>query len=487
VNSIRVQLTAVVLSMMLLWISVDTVLNIRVLRGSFEVHRQEDITAIAQAVESGLRSVMNAGRKDMLHQTLEALGRGSETARVRVVDDTGRIIASSDPNDPKRLPVVPPEAAFGPNAVLVSGIFETVDGRRVTTSYTPVIFTRDCMRCHDTLRTIRAAIQLSMSFEATQTALSEVQNTLLVSSLTAFIVVGAMLWFATAFLIARPMRELEELMERVEAGDFTVRARPGNDEVGRLAERFNYMVSELSNTHEELKRTHADELERADRLATVGELAAGVAHEIKNPLAGISGAIEVIASELPPDDPDREIFAEVLVQINRVDKTLRDMLNFARPTQPAMVTSDINAVIRSFVPLLSRTPEHARIKRITELAENLPELNLDPDQIGQVLVNLSLNAFQSAAPDGTVAIRTRLNERDHTVELEVEDSGPGIKPDVAERIFKPFFTTKAKGTGLGLAICLRIARDHGGDLILADKGALGGARFILKIPLSAKS
>lgn len=486
-KSIRVQLTAVVLSMLFLWISVDTILNTRVIRQTFQIHQEEDVQAIGYAVEAGLRAAMNSGRKEFLHQTLEALAQRPELKRVRVVARDRRIISSSQHNDSTHMLETPPEIVFGEGAVHVGGIRDYIDGNAVTTSYTPVQFTSDCMSCHAAMPPIHAAIQLSMSFDASEEALHDVQNTLIISTLTVFVVVGAMLWFATGFLIAKPTKELEDLMQRVETGDFQVRAKPGPDEIGRLARRFNYMVTELQNTHDELQRTHAEQLERADRLATVGELAAGVAHEIKNPLAGISGAIEVIASDLPADDPNAEIFAEVLVQIRRVDKTLRDMLNFARPTEPTMVLGDLNKLVRSHTPLLSRNPEHAAIQREITLAESLPQLNLDTDQIGQILVNLSLNALQAAAPEGTIAIRTRLADDGESVELEVEDSGPGIRPDATDKIFKPFFTTKAKGTGLGLAICRRIARAHGGDLNLAGPGKLGGARFILKIPLPTDS
>lgn len=482
-KSIRVRLTAVVLGMLFIWISVDTILNTRVIKDAFRVHQQEDIRSIGYAVEAGLRAAMNSGQKEFLRQTLEALTQRPELTRVRVIKEDRKVVSSSDADDSGWLATDPPAEVFGANATHIGGIREMLKGQQVTTSYTPVKFTKDCMRCHASMPPVHAAIELSMSFNASDEALHRVQNTLLISTLTVFLMAGVVLWITTGFLISKPTHELEKLMQRVEGGDLSVRARPGHDEIGRLAHRFNYMVTELQGTRDKLQQTHAEQLERADRLATVGELAAGVAHEIKNPLAGISGAIEVIASELPSDDPHAEIFAEVLVQIRRVDKTLRDMLNFARPAEPRMVLTDLNELVRNHIPLFSRGPEHSAVSQEIDLADSLPGLNLDPDQIGQILVNLSLNARQAAAPEGTVAIRTYLDNGDGTVVLEVEDSGPGIPPDIANDIFKPFFTTKSKGTGLGLAICRRIARAHDGDLILAPVGKLGGARFVVKIPL----
>jgi len=241
---------------------------------------------------------------------------------------------------------------------------------------------------------------------------------------------------------------------------------------------------------------HRERLERAERLATLGQVAASLAHEIRNPLAGIAGAVGVMADELPDTDPRKEIMDEILSQTRRLTKTVQDLLTFARPATPLLASCDLHQVLDRVLLLLAEDPIAKRIRLVRNYSPGLPRLEADDKQLGQVFLNLLLNAAQAMHGDGQVTITTRLNGArgadgeppaaagGHTIEVSLTDTGPGIPPAVLSELFKPFFTTKPRGTGLGLAISRRIIEDHGG-WIRAESVPQQGATFRIGLPVGA--
>jgi signal transduction histidine kinase len=253
------------------------------------------------------------------------------------------------------------------------------------------------------------------------------------------------------------------------------------------------MVDRLRVARGEIEEYHRHRLERAERLATMGEVAASLAHEIKNPLAGIAGAIGVMAEELEDGDPRKEIMAEILAQIRRLTKTVQDLLTFARPGVPTLEMCDIHHVIDRVILLLAEDPIAKRVRIVRNYQSGLPRLEADGKQLGQVFLNLLLNAAQAMHGDGQVTITTRLNGADdekskghgsRALEVSLTDTGPGIPPDKLRELFTPFFTTKPRGTGLGLAISRRIVEDHGG-WIQAQSPPHQGATFRVGLPVGA--
>jgi len=252
-------------------------------------------------------------------------------------------------------------------------------------------------------------------------------------------------------------------------------------------------VERLRAAREEIEEYHRQRLERAERLATMGEVSASLAHEIKNPLAGIAGAVGVMAEELADTDPRKEIMEEILAQIRRLTKTVQDLLTFARPSAPTLEVCDIHQVIDRVLLLLAEDPIAKQVRIVRNYQSGLPRLEADGKQVGQVLLNLLLNAAQAMHGNGQVTIATRLNNADgersdgpgrHVVEVSLTDTGPGIPAAILSELFKPFFTTKPRGTGLGLAISRRIVEDHGG-WIHAESPPRQGATFRIGLPVSA--
>ncbi|HNQ24907.1 MAG TPA: protoglobin domain-containing protein [Phycisphaerae bacterium] len=232
----------------------------------------------------------------------------------------------------------------------------------------------------------------------------------------------------------------------------------------------------------EMERSAVEEkLTRAEHLAQIGQLAASLAHEIKNPLAGISGAIQIIREAMPEEDPHRAIIAEILGQIRRLDEAVKDLLVYARPNPPKLRPVDLNDVVRAVLTVLREEPELHRVHVVRDGAPGAVPVEADRSQLEQLVINLLINAAQ-ASPDGGI-VRVTVSGDAQYGQLRVEDAGEGMSSDVLERAFEPFFTTKAKGTGLGLAICRRIVETHGGGIELQSRPG-EGTTAVVTLPLT---
>ncbi len=235
------------------------------------------------------------------------------------------------------------------------------------------------------------------------------------------------------------------------------------------------------------QRVHDTEMLQAEHLATMGELAAGVAHEIRNPLAGIAGAIEIITKDFPKDHPDREVLEDLRQEVHRIEKVLNDLLLYARPKRPQFGISDLKETVARTLHLARQQTGSKRVEFSIHIPSELPAFRMDPEQLHQVLLNLVLNGIQAIDREGKITIAAKPRSsvdgpRPDWVEISVCDTGAGIPPESLERIFRPFFTTKRGGTGLGLSLCRRIISQHGGTLT-AESELGKGSRFLIRLPL----
>lgn len=251
---------------------------------------------------------------------------------------------------------------------------------------------------------------------------------------------------------------------------------------------------ELALMSETFRDDYVDKIQRAERLemenrlkesqqlATVGQLAASLAHEIKNPLAGISGAIQVIRETLRPDDPHREVIDEILGQINRLDSAVKDLLVYSRPTPPTLRPQRLGDLIQRAITLLRDEPAIRGMQFALSGDEDL-KVDVDENQFQQVIMNLLINAAHACDGDGRIEARFERHVR--YVRLAISDNGRGMSESVRQRAFEPFFTTKAKGTGLGLSICEKVVAAHHGRIEIESQ--LGrGTTVRIELPLSAK-
>ena len=234
------------------------------------------------------------------------------------------------------------------------------------------------------------------------------------------------------------------------------------------------------------RRRVEEALQRAEQLKMVGELAAGLAHEIKNPLAGIKGSIQVLVETSGIAEEDRSLILKAIDEIKRIDVLLKSLLNFAKPPKLQLMPTDVNDLLDKAIALSLKHPSLSSggsksINVLKDFDPDLQEIMADPMQLQQVFLNLMFNAIESMPKGGALAVKTLLDDGDHMLHIAISDSGKGMNPLMQEQIFQPFFTTKRKGSGLGLSICQRLVDQHEGS-INVESAPGKGTVFTIMIP-----
>jgi signal transduction histidine kinase len=286
----------------------------------------------------------------------------------------------------------------------------------------------------------------------------------------------AIVWVVARSIVA-PLRRLVAAAERIRAGDLGIEVeidRP--DELGDLGRTFNQMSQELRGSAHQIQELHDQEMRRAAQLASVGELASGIAHEIKNPLVGVASGLDLLAGEIG-DNPRAEGFlTQMRAQLHRIESAIHDLLSYARPREPRLTWTEPRLLVDRVVQLITPQAKAAGVQIEKSVREAVPKIRVDPELLAQALVNLALNGIQVMAPGGVLTISTEhVNDEIH---IAISDTGTGIPGEQLETIFRPFYTTKHQGTGLGLAITRGIVERHGGHLeVESEVGA--GSTFTL--------
>ena len=283
----------------------------------------------------------------------------------------------------------------------------------------------------------------------------------------------------------QPIKDLVSASARWARGDFDYQVKiTRKDEIAKLEETFNFMASALKERSDKLKEYTDQQIMKSERLATLGQLAAGVAHEINNPLGTISIYAQMALDELGKDsDSCRESLAVVMKQTNRAGRIVKDLLEFARQSEPEMRLLNINDVLARAIAITTHPAELQNIRLLTDLSLELPDIQGDSDKLEQVFVNIMVNALQAMPEGGVLTIRTRMPEGSGFVEIEISDTGCGIPQEHLSKLFDPFFSTKStgEGTGLGLSVTLGTVQKHNGTIDV--KSVVGeGSTFIIKLP-----
>ena len=290
--------------------------------------------------------------------------------------------------------------------------------------------------------------------------------------------------------VSRPLANLSAKVKKFSSDDSD---RGQGSEVELLGEEFRRLDQQLNRARSDLEQRHRRELElerelqRADRLATIGALAAGLAHEIGTPM----GVIRVRAEALQQDETisaDSRVKLGVIVrQIDRIARIVRMLLDYARKSESHKAICDLRTIADRALALLEPEAVHRNVRTIAQLGESPLLINCDADQIEQVFVNMIMNALDAMQRDGgtlTVTAQTEHNRDGSRVMLAFEDTGPGVAPEHEDRLFSPFFTTKepGKGTGMGLAVSQSIVREHEGEITFSSGPS--GSRFVVAIPMT---
>jgi signal transduction histidine kinase len=280
--------------------------------------------------------------------------------------------------------------------------------------------------------------------------------------------------------IVAPVRRLVTATRQVGEGELNIRVpADSGDEIGELATAFNDMAVRLESASARVRELHQREIERAQQLATVGELASGVAHEIKNPLVGISNGLDLVRRRLHGDATLDPIMEEMTRQLKRIDGAVRDLLSYARPAAPSLTEVRPELLVPRATRLVQLAAERADVTLELQLAPDAPAVHADQELLTQALVNLLMNAVQATSAGGRITVAAQRDGQ--TLQLVVANTGCGISPDDLEHIFKPFFTTRHTGSGLGLSITRDIVERHGGRIEV--QSVVGqGTSFTLLLP-----
>ncbi len=312
---------------------------------------------------------------------------------------------------------------------------------------------------------------------------------------------GAVAGWALSRRLTRPLRDLTLAADGIAAGDYARRPVAGGaDEIGRLGEAFRLMADHIRGEHQRLEEQVArrtrelesvmrrlqeaqEELVRKERLAILGQLSSGVGHELRNPLGVMTNAVYFLEATQEDAAPKVKEYLGILrAQIRLSEKIVSDLLDFARVKPPQRSLVQLDALVEQQLGRVS-VPSRIRVER--DFPPSLPAVHVDSVQVGQVVLNLVVNAVQAMTEPGGVLILAARAREGH-VQMEVRDTGPGIAPENLALIFEPLFTTKARGIGLGLAVSRALARANGGDITVNSEPGRGAA-FTLDLPAASEA
>jgi two-component system NtrC family sensor kinase len=495
--------------------------NLRELRRHSEAQVLQTADRICDVIRRSTHYEMLRNDREALHNVIQEIGTEPGIRRIRIFNKEGRIQFSSDAREVGAVVDKSAEACYGCHAQqqpLVKlarpdrgRIFTSAEGDHLLGVIRPIENAPACSNAachaHPASQRVLGVIDANVSLASVDAGAADQKRYLIVVTLIAAVLISligmAYIWLA----IYRPVRELIIGTRRVAYGDLHYRLPVrSQDELGELAEEFNGMTADLESARDEITswaRTleqrveqKTAELERAHRtmlsnekMASIGKLAATVAHEVNNPLFGILTYARLNLKKLAGcdiPDADKKELVEQLQIIERESKRcgdiMRNLLTFARQAPSRRDSNDINTLIERAAVLVRHKLDMQSIELDQNLAADVPPLTCDAGQIQQVMLILLVNAAEALGKDGRIEVKTEIVKG--TLRIHVRDNGPGIPDDVMPKIFEPFFTTKEEQqrTGLGLAVAKSIVEQHGGEItVQSKKGA--GTEFLVSLPV----
>jgi len=340
----------------------------------------------------------------------------------------------------------------------------------------------ECYSCHDAERRINGVLEVEFDYREASDLFWKSQWKGIVPAVLSLGLLIFIILRLFEKLINRPISLLKDKMKKVQDGDLTVRLDPlKNDEIGSLTVSFNLMVEKLKAANREIETLYNQRIDRAEHLAAFGELAAGLAHEVKNPLSGMKGALEIISQNATAADPQKEIFQEMLVQIDKIINIIQDFLSYARPKPPHFSRVVPGLFVKNAVRLARTQLDGKDIRFHFHPLKEDTLICLDADRLQEVILNLLLNSIAAIDKKGNIFIILRIVPN-RALFVFVVDEGCGIKESQLPQIFNPFFSTKKGGAGLGLSICKKIIDAHKGTISVHSREGKG-TTFILRLPL----
>ncbi|MEW5877259.1 MAG: ATP-binding protein [Acidobacteriota bacterium] len=339
----------------------------------------------------------------------------------------------------------------------------------------------ECRRCHnqegETLGFVVMRQDISVPLRAAQ---GRVRSGFAVIATVWLGLLIVMSWLK-ALVIARPLEQIQESLQAATPG-----GKVSKYDLEAMAAELQATILQLLRKEQEHENALASSMARAEQLACLGEMAAGLTHEIKNPLAAVMAALETLVQDAKRGEaPQPEILAQMLRELQRAHGTLDRLLTLARPAKPQRVKVDLAKLLREMATLFEPRARRRNITFEVRIPRALPTLEADPDLLSQLFINLVTNAFQATPPNGAIMVSATPFPQGDGVAVMVSDNGCGIPKENLPRVFEPFFTTKEGGTGLGLAIAQQIASQHGGTIRI-DSQPGQGTQVLVLLPVQVQ-
>ncbi len=486
----------------------------------------EGADQLSRSITSATWHAMLADRREDAYQVMHTIAQKQGIDHIRMFNRNGLLTFSTKPEEISHQKDRSLETCSGCHVSALplqqmdlswrTQILKKPDGQRSLDMVTPIFNEPSCSQadCHAHPASLKVLglVDVRLSLHNVDAELATMKLRVLVRVLVEIGLISLFIVLFTRHFVARPLMELVSSAQAISQMnlDRPVQVTDGSDEISHLARAFEVMRESLKSAHEEILRftqTLEDKVEERsrqlqaaqqklqynDRLASLGTLAASVAHEINNPIAGVLN-LSMLMQRILKDDgipagrvaEFRRYLAQVTHETSRVGHIVSDLLSFSRRGKPQRSAADLSRLVRTTVSLVDHKLKLANIALDLQLAENLPSVHCDGGQIQQVVLNLVLNASESmhSHGSGTVTVKTWAGEEGNSVKLSVADTGEGIPPEVLPRIFDPFFTTKpdGKGVGLGLAVSYGIVQAHSGEIEARSEPGEGTV-FTLTLPL----
>ncbi|MDD5303547.1 MAG: ATP-binding protein [Elusimicrobia bacterium] len=341
-----------------------------------------------------------------------------------------------------------------------------------------------CARCHGAEAGPLGYVRLISPKRDRQAVAEANLKGRLIILFSSFMIVGLWTLMVVRRVIDEPMGRIVAAMNRVARGALDTRVDDlPSGELRSIARGFNNMVRLLEKDRRENVGLHRSQVGHMERLAALGELSAHLAHEVRNPLTGISSTIQVMQSETPEGSPRREVLGKVLGQLNRMEQTMGNFLRFARMPEAVVRPFDLHEPLERVLDLIEARLRTQKIELKRDIARDLPRLKGDPGQIEQVFLNLFINAANAMPHGGALTVTARA-EPEGSLLVEVRDTGKGISSADLEHVFRPFFTTRENGSGLGLPLSRQIIVAHDGDIWIESVPDRGTSVFV-RLPAAA--
>ncbi|GBE28994.1 MAG TPA: HAMP domain-containing protein [Bacteroidetes bacterium] len=482
-RSIRFKILATLSVVMIVSVVVSSILSIRMRYSQVMKHQEDFQICHLQLISNVINELMNDAKPEAIRTMLIGFQNNTDIGYLRVLALDGQIRFSSDSTEEGTIASESLIANFRDIDIPVEYIHRAdKDAHRLVT-ITGIENNNSCRVCHGEESDLLGYLVIESDISKYEKEIYANEIIYIVISASAILLIMIVIYLIHVRYVARNLNNILEAIYEVEKGNFTSHLEVStSDEMGRLSSAFNDMIDRLNKMRDGIKRAHSNDMERADKLASVGELAAGMAHEIKNPIAGISNAIQVFLDDMDDDSMEKPIFEEMLVQLKRVNQAVNNLLSYSKPQIPKNECVDITRIIERAITLTKQSALRTHVAIHQSVTSKIPPVYVDPKQIEQVLVNIIMNAIQATEKHGKIYVTKTIDESRNEIVVSVTDNGVGISEENMKQIFRPFYTSKHKGTGLGLAICDNIINQHGGRLEVQSREG-DGSVFSIVLPL----